>query len=215
MRKVALALVVVTAAVTAASAVAGSNSLDPRALTQARKIKADITCPLRSPGGPKLVVTEASPTGVIESFLLLTADFLGLRVVPADNGIHYAICPVRATCPYPGSRSARPASAFMPRRQALELALRTFLETSATVVSVSLPTPEYVFFLVERDELRESTCLRWRRRWAANPRVRPLPRCDEPSTSSLARGSSCRLASSRRRTGEQSLGAVPLWPRAP
>ena len=43
MRKVALALVVVTAAVTAASAVAGSNSLDPRALTQARKIKADIT----------------------------------------------------------------------------------------------------------------------------------------------------------------------------
>ena len=154
MRKVALALVVVTAAVTAASAVAGSNSLDQRALTQARKIKADITA--RYARGPKLTVTEASPTGVIESYLLLTADFLGLRVVPADNGIHYAICPVRATCPYPGPRAARPASAFIPRRQALELALRTFLETSATVVSVSLPTPEYVFFLVERDELRGS-----------------------------------------------------------
>ena len=84
--------------------------------------------------------------------------------MPADNGIHYAICPVRATCPYPGLALARPASAFIPRRQALELALRTFLETSATVVSVSLPTPEYVFFLVERDELRESTWLRWRRR---------------------------------------------------
>ena len=76
MRKVALALVVVTAAVTAASAVAGSNSLDPRALTQARKIKADITARYVRPGGPKLVVTEASPTGVIESFLLLSADFL-------------------------------------------------------------------------------------------------------------------------------------------
>jgi hypothetical protein len=153
MRKVALALVaVVTAVVTAASALAGSNSLDPRALTQARKIKAEITA--RYVRGPKLTVTEASPTGVIESYLLLTADFLGIRVVPADNGIHYAICPVRATCPYP-DRSARLPSAFAPRRQALELALRTFLETSATLVSVSLPTPDYVFFLVERDELAE------------------------------------------------------------
>ena len=105
MRKVVLALIVAAlAVVTAATAVAGSNSLDPRALTQARKIKAEITARYVRPEGPKLAVTEASPTGVIESYLLLTADFLGLRVVPADNGIHYAICPVRATCPYPGPR---------------------------------------------------------------------------------------------------------------
>jgi hypothetical protein len=152
MRKSLVALVLAAATgATAAVSVAGSSSLSPVALSHARAIKTEISA--RYVRGPKLTVTEASPTDVIESYLLLTPDLLGLRVVSADNGIYYAICPVRATCPYPGPRSARPASAFAPRRLAIELAARTFLETSATLVAVSLPTPDFVFFLVERDEL--------------------------------------------------------------
>ena len=165
-----VALMLLIAAMSAVTAAAGANALGPRTLAQARAIKTEITARYV---GPKLVVTEASPTDVIESFLVLTPDFLGLRVVSADNGIHYAICPVRATCPYPGSRAARPASAFIPRRQALELALRTFLETSATVVSVSLPTPEYVFFLVERDELRGVDMAALAKALAGNPARSP------------------------------------------
>jgi hypothetical protein len=61
--------------------------------------------------------------------------------------------PRGARCPYPARRFARPAADFLPRRLALELALRTFLETSATVVAVSLPTPRFILFVVERDEL--------------------------------------------------------------
>jgi hypothetical protein len=215
MRKVALALVaLVTAAVTAASAVAGSTSLDPRALTQARKIRTEITARYVRQGSPKLVVTEASPTGVIESFLLLSSDFLELRVVPADNGIHYAICPVRATCPYPGPRWARPASAFVPRRQALELALRTFLETPATVVSVSLPTPEYVFFLVERDELRGVDMASLVRALGGNPARSPASTLrrlvDEITRPRLF----VPLGLEPTPNGRESLGAAPLWPSA-
>ncbi len=97
MSRVALALLIaVMSAITAAAAVTGANALGPRTLAQARAIKAEITARYVR---PKLVVTEASPTDVIESFLLLTPDFLGLRVVPADNGIHYAICPCAPPAP--------------------------------------------------------------------------------------------------------------------
>ena len=154
MQRFAVALVIaVMTAVTAAAALAGSNMLDPHALAHARVIKAEVSARYVRQGGPRLAVTEASSTGRHRLVPALDTRFQGLRVVPADNGIYYAICPVRATCPYPSSRAARAASAFTPRRQALELALRTFLETSATVAVVSLPTRDYVFFLVERDEL--------------------------------------------------------------
>ena len=182
-------------AVTAAAAVAGANALGQRTLAQARAIKAEITARYVRQGGPKLVVTEASATSVIESFLLLSSDLLELRVVPADNGIHYAICPARATCPYPGPRAARPASAFVPRRQALELAVRTFIETSAAVVSVSLPTRDYVFFLVERDELQGFDMAALAKAWPAILRVRLPARCDARSTRSHAPGCSCRSVS--------------------
>jgi hypothetical protein len=152
MRRLVITIIITGLTVVAAStAIAASSSLSPVALSHARTIKAEISA--RYVRGPKLAVTEASPTDVIESYLLLTPDLLGLRVVSADNGIYYAICPVRTTCPYPGPRSARPANAFAPRRQALELAVRTLLETSATLVAVALPTPDFVFFLVEREEL--------------------------------------------------------------
>ena len=201
--------------VTATAAVAGSNSLGPLALSQARTIKAEITARYVRPAGPKLAVTEASSTGVIESFLLLTADLLGLRVVPADNGIHYAICPLRATCPYPGPRSARPASAFAPRRQALELALRTFLETSATVVSVSLPTRDYVFFLIERDELDQAVDMAaLARALSGNPARTPAASLrrivDEITRPRLF----VPIGLEPTPNGRDSLGAAPLWREA-
>jgi hypothetical protein len=80
--------------------------------------------------GRGLAVTEATSTGVVESFTLLTPNLLETRIVSANNGIDDAICPVDATCPYPARRFARPAAELVPRRLALELALRTFLDTT-------------------------------------------------------------------------------------
>jgi hypothetical protein len=131
--------------------------------------------------------------------------------VPADNGIHYAICPVRATCPYPGPRAARPANAFVPRRQALELALRTFLETSATVVSVSLPTPEYVFFLVERDELREVDMAGLAKALAGNPARSPASTLRRTVDEITRPRLFVPLGLEPTPGGRQALGAVPLW----
>ncbi len=86
---------------------------------------------------------------MIESLTLFGPD---PRVVPAANGIYYAVCPNRANGPYPG-RAARPAAALAPRRVALELAVRTFLETPADLVVVSLPTPRFILLVFERAAL--------------------------------------------------------------
>jgi hypothetical protein len=125
----------------------------PEAFERAQVIRAEVDALYRVMPGRKLAVREATTTGVIESFTLLTADLRETRTVPADNGIYFAICPRRATCHSPHPRFAWPAADFLPRRLALELALRTFLETSASVVAVSLPTPRSVLFVVERDDL--------------------------------------------------------------
>jgi hypothetical protein len=146
------ALAVGTAAALPAPVSADLSPPQPEALAHAREIRAEIDARYRRPHGPRLAVTEASSTGVVDSFTLFGSPLEEPRVVPAENGIYYAICPVGATCPYPG-RSARPATAFLPRREALELALRTFLETSATVVVVSLPTTRFVLLILERDKL--------------------------------------------------------------
>ena len=60
--------------------------------------------------GPKLVVSEASATGVIESFTLVAAGMDAARTVPAANGVWFAICPARARCPIRGAgpRGRRP-----------------------------------------------------------------------------------------------------------
>lgn len=128
-------------------------ALEPRSLSRAQMIRTQIDARYRGPQGRGLAVTEATSTGVVESFTLLTPDLLETRFLPADNGIYYTICPVRATCPYAARRFARAAADLVPRRLALELALRTFLETSADVVAVSLPTPRFIAFIVERREL--------------------------------------------------------------
>jgi hypothetical protein len=86
-------------------------------------------------------------TAVIDPVTLFTAE--SPRVVPAGNGIYFAVCPIHATCPFPG-RAARRPSAFAPRRLALELAVRTFRETEADLVLVSLPTTRFVLLVLER-----------------------------------------------------------------
>ncbi len=148
-----VATMAAAAVATVATAAVSGDALERESLVQARTIRAEVSARYRARPGPGLAVTEASTTGVVESFTLLTPDLLGARSFPADNGVWYAICPVRATCPYPARRFARPAAARGPRRLALELAVRTFLETSADVVAVSLPTPRFIAFIVERQEL--------------------------------------------------------------
>lgn len=146
-------LAVGAAAAIPAEASSTASALHPRALARAQAIRGQMGARYRLLPGRKLRVTEVTSTGVIESFTLLTPDLLETRVLAADNGIYYAICPARATCPYPARRFARPAADPVPRRLALELALRTFLETSVDVVAVSLPTPRSILFVVERTEL--------------------------------------------------------------
>ena len=129
------------------------SATTPEALTRARVIRAEVNARYRLMPGRKLVVTEATTTGVVDSLTLVSDPLEPWRVVPADNGIYFAICSARAKCPYPTRRAAWPVAAFLPRREALELALRTFLETSASLVVVALPTAAPAWVVFERDDL--------------------------------------------------------------
>lgn len=157
MRKTLLALAAAALAAGAAAAspapATATASIEPAALARARVIRAEVDSRYRLLPGRKLTVTEATSTGVVETLTLLTDLFELPRVVPADNGIYFAICSARAKCPYPARSAAWPAAAFLPRRQALELAVRTFLETSVSLVVVALPTAQPVWAVFERDDL--------------------------------------------------------------
>jgi hypothetical protein len=131
-------------------------ALAPDALTRAEAIRAEVNARYRPLPGRRLVVTEATSTEGVTMLTLMTTDWLDGRVVPMDNGINFAICSARARCPYPARWAAWRVAAFMPRRQALELALRTLLETSVSLVVVSLPTAQPVWAVFERDDLLAS-----------------------------------------------------------
>jgi hypothetical protein len=143
----------------AAGAVAGvppsatASGLEPEALAQARVIRAEVNAGYRLVPGRKLVVTEATSTEVVKSLTLMTDWLEPPQVVPADNGIYFAICSARATCPYPVRSAAWPAAAFLPRREALELGLRTLVETSVSLVVVALPTSKPVWVVFQRELL--------------------------------------------------------------
>jgi hypothetical protein len=128
-------------------------ALAPDALTRAHAIRAEVNARYRPLPGRRLVVTEATSTEGVTMLTLMTADWLDGRVVPMDNGINFSICSARARCPYPARWAAWRVAAFMPRRQALELALRTLLETTVSLVVVSLPTAQPVWAVFERDDL--------------------------------------------------------------
>jgi hypothetical protein len=144
-----------TTAVGAAAASDVPRELQPDTLVQAKAIRAEVNARYRRMPAAKLVVSEASATGVIESFTLLGVGTDWARAVSAANGVWYAICPARAQCPYPARGLARPAADYLPRRLALELAARTFAETSADLVAVSLPTPRFTLLIVERADLAD------------------------------------------------------------
>lgn len=150
----ATALVAALLSIAAIPAHASPNGagLAPKSLAHAQAIRTELDARYRALPGRGLRVTEATSTGIVRGFALLTPDLLGARFLPADNGIWYGICPAGATCPYPARRASPPGDAAA-RRLALELALRTFLETSASVVAVSLPTRHFTAFIVGRDEL--------------------------------------------------------------
>lgn len=143
-------VLVVLVCLGAASSPAGA-SVEPT--THADTIRADLQARVRLLAEPALAITESTTTDAIDSFTLLSRDLFMRRSVSAAGGVWYAICPARATCPFPARRMARPAQEAVPRRLALELAVRTFLETDAPVVGVALPTAHVVAVVFEREEL--------------------------------------------------------------
>ena len=129
----------------------------PGRLVHARAIRAEVNARARLLPGVRLTISEPTTTAVVESFALLSQDLLETRYVPAERGIWYAICPARAVCPYPRPPLSRPAADYLPRRLALEPAVRTFVETDARVVAVSLPTPRFTTMIVTREDWEKRT----------------------------------------------------------
>ena len=84
----------------------------PHALAQVRKIKAQINARNLGPRGSKLAVTEASSTGVIESFSLLSARLDEVRVVPANSASPSAIALSTPAVPTPPDDSRGPQQRF-------------------------------------------------------------------------------------------------------
>ncbi|MFN2472017.1 MAG: hypothetical protein ABR583_13725 [Gaiellaceae bacterium] len=151
--KLVVLTVVALAFATAAEAVPTGRPLDRQALSRAAAIGVEVTARYRSAAGRKLAVTEVTTTGVVASFTLIDNWLDAPRVVPAENGIYFAICSRQRVCPYRARGIAWQPAAFLPRRQALELALRVFSETSANLVVVSLPTSRLVWIVFERDDV--------------------------------------------------------------
>lgn len=132
-------------AVSIAAALPGqTRAATSETLVLAEEIRADADARY-----PSLAVTEASGTNVVDSLVLLGSLHEQPRVVSAENGVYFAICPRRARCPYPGRAGWSP-NARVPRRLAHELALRTLQETDADLVVVALPTARPVLLVVER-----------------------------------------------------------------
>ena len=206
------ALAVGAAAANPSAAPATTSEAQPEPLALAREIRVEINARYRRVP-PRLDVTEATTTGVIESFTLLTPDLVEARIVAADNGIYFAVCPMRANCPYPARRFARPAADFLPRRLALELALRTFLETPATVVAVSLPTPRFILFIVERDELaREIDIPGLAKALGGDPAHAPAARLQQIVDQVTRPRVFVVLELEPTPSGRDTLGAMPRWP---
>ena len=80
-----------------------------------------------------LPVSPASSTAAVSTLELIDPATWTGRSVPARNGVYFRICgPVLRPC-------ALRRGALRARKQALDLALRTFRETQADLVVVALP----------------------------------------------------------------------------
>lgn len=215
MRKLLITVVALIAGPSVAVPAHSSTPASPpesASMAQAQLIRAEVDTRYKLVPGRRLAVTEATTTSVIESFTLLSADLQEARVISADNGIYYAICPRGATCPYPHRGFARPAADFLPRRLALELALRTFLETSVNVVVVSLPTSRFILFVVERAELGRYVDPDVARALSTEPSKAPTP-CLRQLVERLTRPHVfVFLSLEPTPSGRSTLGAMPRWP---
>lgn len=159
-RRLAPVLLLAVAAATAgagatlpARASESVSELTPQSLVRAKAIRTHVNARYRRLSGRRLAVTEVTSMGVVESVSLMTDPTKPLHVVPADNGIYFALCSLRAKCPYPARSAAWSADAFRPRRQALELAVRVFSRTTADLVVVALPTRSPTWIVFERADL--------------------------------------------------------------
>lgn len=147
---IALGLGAVAAGPAHSSATAPGPAED--ALLHAQSIRTEVNSRYRPLSGRTPVVTDATSMGS-GLLVLLDKDWLDGLVVEIDHGIFFSICSARARCPYAARRAAWRVAALTPRRQALELALRTFLETTVRLVVVSLPTAQPVWAVFSRDIL--------------------------------------------------------------
>lgn len=210
----AIGVAVASAIVPVASGSPETSPRDTRAVTRAKIIQVEVSSRYLGSHDSGLEVTEASSSAVIESFTLLSPDLTEARIVPAARGIYYAICPVGATCPYPARRLARTPATFLPRRLALELALRTFRDTTADVVAVSLPTASFVLFVIERADLADDHLVAAARALRGDPDRSPSPALralvDRMTRSRIFAFTGLEPTPS----GRDSLAAVPLWPDA-
>ena len=144
--------------------------LQPQALVRAKAIRTNVNARNRRLPGRKLAVTEVTSMGVVDSVSLIVDPLEPPNVVSAENGIYFALCTMGARCPHPPRSAAWPAAAFRPRRQALELAVRAFAQTAASLVVVALPTWSPTWVVFERDDLSREIGAPLREQLAADPR---------------------------------------------
>jgi hypothetical protein len=153
-----------------ASASKSLSELQPQALVRAKAIRTNVNARYLRLPGRKLAVTEVTSMGVVDSVSLIVDPLEPPHVVAAENGIYFALCTVGARCPHPPWSAAWPATAFRPRRQALELAVRAFAQTAASLVVVALPTWSPTWVVFERDDLSKEVGAALREQLAADPR---------------------------------------------
>jgi hypothetical protein len=153
-----------------ASASKSAPELHPRALLRAKAIRANVNARYRRLPGRKLAVTEVTSMGVVDSVSLIVDPLEPAQVLPAENGIYFALCTVGARCPHPPRSAAWSATAFRPRRQALELAVQAFAQTAASLVVVALPTWSPTWVVFEREDLSKEIGATLRAQLAADPR---------------------------------------------
>jgi len=110
-------------------------------LERARRIAREVETRQR-PAGPRIDVTDVSLTLVVASVELGASGAQPGRTIPADRGVHFAVCPAGTVSCATAERRNTPRAVPAAGRIGLELALRTFLETSASLVVVSLPRAE-------------------------------------------------------------------------
>jgi hypothetical protein len=186
-------------------------------LARADAIRADAHARMQLLPGARLRLAAPTATDEIESFMLLSEDLLGQRFVAAANGLWYSICARRGPCVAPAPRLTRPATDHVARRLALELAVRTFLQTDAPVVAVSLPTPRVVVVVLVREELVREVDLS-----ALGARLRREPLHVAPSAGlrdlvdTLTRPRTyLYLGLETGPNGGPAWGGMPRWPRLP